>query len=150
MEAFCQIQAPGLFDEVYGSMLKQRNKLIILQWVRKVSTLHSLGVYSGQDLIQISIPKLTLQLRKHSKHGHSTLLIFNFFFKLSFLPPSCKPPPSYNTLGSACNIFEPRMATRSEHFAHKDCGVSQIFKLMVSTSEKKLNNINGIVWRQVK
>ena len=26
MEAFCQIQAPGLFDEVYGSMLKQRNK----------------------------------------------------------------------------------------------------------------------------
>ena len=32
----------------------------------------------------------------------------------------------------------------------EDSGVSQIFKLMVSTSEKKLKNVNGVVWRQVK
>ena len=37
------------------------------------------------------------------------------------------------------------MAAGSEHFACQDGGVSQIFKLMVSTSEKKLNNINGVV-----
>ena len=42
-------------------------------------------------------------------------------------------------------FFEPRTATGSEHFARQDSGVSQIFKLMVSTSEKKLNNINGVV-----
>ena len=42
------------------------------------------------------------------------------------------------------------MATGSEHFARQDSGVSQIFKLMVSTSEKKLNNINGVVRGQVK
>ena len=44
----------------------------------------------------------------------------------------------------------PRTATGSEHFARQDSGVSQIFKLIVSTSEKKVNNINGVEWRQVK
>ena len=38
-----------------------------------------------------------------------------------------------------------QLATGSEHFARQDSGVSQIFKLAVSTSEKKLNNINGFV-----
>ena len=40
--------------------------------------------------------------------------------------------------------------TGSEHFAAQDLGLSQIFKLIVSTSEKRLKNINVVVWRQVK
>ena len=47
-------------------------------------------------------------------------------------------------LKQACNVFEPRTATGSEHFARQDSGVSQIFKLMVSTCEKRLNNINVV------
>ena len=38
-----------------------------------------------------------------------------------------------------------RTATGSEHFAREDNGVSQIFKLMVSTSEKKLSDVNGVL-----
>ena len=53
-----------------------------------MSILHILSVYSSQDLIQISIPKLVLQLGKLSVLGHSTLLIFNFFF---FYSPSHLP-----------------------------------------------------------
>ena len=37
-----------------------------------------------------------------------------------------------------------------EHFACEDSGLCQIFKLMVSTSEKIPNNINVVAWRQVK
>ena len=44
----------------------------------------------------------------------------------------------------ASNVFEPRIATGSEHFGR------QIFKLIVSTGEKRLNNINVVVWRQVE
>ena len=42
-------------------------------------------------------------------------------------------------------VFEPRTATGSENFARQDRGLSQIFKLIVSTSEKRLNNINVVV-----
>ena len=46
-------------------------------------------------------------------------------------------------LGSlSMQVFEPRAATGSEHFARQDSGLSQIFKLIVSTSKKRLNNIN--------
>ena len=38
-------------------------------------------------------------------------------------------------------FFEPPTATGSEHFARQDSGLSQIFKLIVSTSKKRLNNI---------
>ena len=41
--------------------------------------MHSLDVYSGQDLIQISILKFMLQVWKYNVHGHSTLLILNLF-----------------------------------------------------------------------
>ena len=37
------------------------------------------------------------------------------------------------------------MATASEHFSRQDSGLSQIFKLMVTTSKKRLNNINVVV-----
>lgn len=47
-----------------------------------MSILHILSVYSCKELIQISI----LKLGKHKIQGHSTLLIFNFFF-LAFSPP---------------------------------------------------------------
>ena len=33
----------------------------------------------------------------------------------------------------------------SEHFARQDSGLFQIFKLIVSTSEKRLNNVNVVV-----
>ena len=38
----------------------------------------------------------------------------------------------------------------SEYFAYQDSGLSQIFKLIVSISEKILNNRNTVVRRQVK
>ena len=41
--------------------------------------------------------------------------------------------------------FEPRTETGSEHFACQDNGLSQIFKLIVSTSENILNNIIAVV-----
>ena len=47
-------------------------------------------------------------------------------------------------------IFEPRTETGSEHFAYKGIGVSQIFKLIISTKEEILNNFNVVVWSQVK
>ena len=40
------------------------------------------------------------------------------------------------------------MDTGNEQF--QDISLSQIFKLIVSTSEKMLNIMNVIVWRQVK
>ena len=45
-----------------------------------MSVLHILSVYSSQDLIQISILKLTLHLPKHNVNEYSTLLNFNSFF----------------------------------------------------------------------
>ena len=39
------------------------------------------------------------------------------------------------------DVFEPRMETGSEHFACQDNGFSQTLKLIVSASEKILNNI---------
>ena len=43
---------------------------------------------------------------------------------------------------------ETRMDTGNEQF--QDISLSQIFKLIVSTSEKMLNIMNVIVWRQAK
>ena len=40
------------------------------------------------------------------------------------------------------------MDTGNEQF--QDISLSQIFKLIVSTSEKMLNIMNVVVWRQVK
>ena len=57
---------------------------------------------------------------------------------------------SYTYIGLSMQRFWATDANRSEHFARQFSRVSQIFKLMVSTSEKKLNNTNGVVWRQVK
>jgi len=42
------------------------------------------------------------------------------------------------------------METRNEHFRCQGSGFSQIFQLIVSTSEKILNNINVVLKRQVK
>ena len=47
-------------------------------------------------------------------------------------------------------IFIIRTATGSEHFAGQGKCLPQIFKVIVSTSAKKLKNINVVVWRQVK
>ena len=38
--------------------------------------------------------------------------------------------------------FEKRTATGREHFAFQNCGVSQIFVLVISNGEKVLSNIN--------
>jgi len=43
------------------------------------------------------------------------------------------------------NVFEPQTATGSEQFARQDIGLSQIFKLIVSTSEKRLQNTYVVV-----
>ena len=43
------------------------------------------------------------------------------------------------------HVFEAQTATGSEDFAWQNSGLSQIFKLMVSLTEKKLNNINVVV-----
>ena len=43
----------------------------------------------------------------------------------------------------ASDVFEARTETGGEHFAY--IGLSQIFKLIVSTIEKTLNNLNVIV-----
>ena len=50
-----------------------------------------------------------------------------------------------NRKPKACNVFEPQMATRREHFGRQDSGLFQIFKLMASTHGKRLNNINVVV-----
>ena len=48
-------------------------------------------------------------------------------------------------------VFGPRTETGSEYFAYHDSGLSaRFFKLIVSTSEKLLNNINVVVWKHVK
>ena len=48
-------------------------------------------------------------------------------------------------------VFESRTETGSEHFSYKDSGLSQIFKLIVSTSEKIFtDNINVVLRRQFK
>ena len=43
-----------------------------------------------------------------------------------------------------------RDGNRSEHYVRQDSGLPQIFKLIVSTSEKRINNIKVVEWRQVK
>lgn len=48
------------------------------------------------------------------------------------------------------NIFEPQMEAASEHFTCQDSGLTQIFKIMVSASEKILNNRNVVLRGQVK
>ena len=50
----------------------------------------------------------------------------------------------------ASDVFEPRAETGSKHFAYQGIGLFQISKLMVSSSENLHNNINVLVWRQVK
>ena len=42
------------------------------------------------------------------------------------------------------------MENGREHFARQDSGLSQMFKLVVSTSEKILYNIYVVLRRQVK
>ena len=81
METFCQIQAPGQFQEVYGSMLKGKK-------TRKPNKTNN-SFYLTQDLIQISALKLIFHLRKHSAHRNSSLIIN---FPLAMLPS----PPSNN------------------------------------------------------
>ena len=49
----------------------------------------------------------------------------------------------------ASDVFEPRAETGNEHLAYHDSDFSLIFKLIVSISEKILNNTNVVVWRQV-
>ena len=50
---------------------------------------------------------------------------------------------SEQLLGSlSMQVFEPRTATGSEHFARQDSGLSQSFNLIVSTSKKRLKNFN--------
>lgn len=53
MEEFCKIHAPGLFDEVYGSILNDTRqsptkKRKELQRVRTVALMHSLSFYRNQ------------------------------------------------------------------------------------------------------
>ena len=43
------------------------------------------------------------------------------------------------------DVFEPKTETESGHFACQDSDFSQIFKLIVSASEKILNNTNVAV-----
>ena len=43
--------------------------------------------------------------------------------------------------------FLRRTETGILHFACQDSGLSQIFQLIVSASEKTLNSINVVVWR---
>ena len=45
----------------------------------------------------------------------------------------------------ACNVFDRQTATRSEDFACQESGLSLIFKLIASSSEKKLNNVNVVM-----
>ena len=45
--------------------------------------------------------------------------------------------------------FESRTETGSSHFAFQDSGLSKIFKVIVSTTYKILNNLNVVVIRQV-
>ena len=45
----------------------------------------------------------------------------------------------------ASKVFEARTETGGEHFAYEDIVLSQIFKLIVSNSEKIRNNLNVIV-----
>ena len=45
-------------------------------------------------------------------------------------------------------VFEPRTETGTEHFARLDSGPVRIFKLIVSTTEKMLNNIKVVIRRK--
>ena len=51
---------------------------------------------------------------------------------------------------SARDVFEQQKETGSGHFTCQGRGLSHIFKLIVSNSEKILNDINVVVRRQVK
>ena len=48
------------------------------------------------------------------------------------------------------SLFEPWTATGSEYFTHVDRNLSWVFKLILSTRERTLPNINVVVWRHVK
>ena len=55
LEEFCKIHAPGLFDEVYGSILNDTREIPAtkrkeLQQVRTVAIMHSLSFYRNQVL----------------------------------------------------------------------------------------------------
>ena len=41
----------------------------------------------------------------------------------------------------ATDAFEPQTETKTEHFACQDSGLSQIFKLIISTIEKILTTV---------
>ena len=56
----------------------------------------------------------------------------------------------YNRELKQATFFKSRTETRSEYFKCQDIGLSQIFKLIVFTSEKILNNINIVVCKRVK
>ena len=56
----------------------------------------------------------------------------------------------YQEVASAHNIFELQTPTAREHFAPQESGLSQIFKLIVSSSENRLHNTNVAVWTKVK
>ena len=43
------------------------------------------------------------------------------------------------------NVFEPQTGTGREQFARQDIGLSQIFKLIVSTSKKMFQNTYVVV-----
>jgi len=47
-------------------------------------------------------------------------------------------------------VFEPLAGTRSERFICQNVDLCQICKLTVSPSERVLENVNVVVWRQVK
>lgn len=49
-----------------------------------------------------------------------------------------------------CNVFKPWRETRSLPSLFQDCVLPQIIKLIVSSSEKILDNLNVVVGRQVK
>ena len=72
----------------------------------------------------------------------SRLLVFHFS------PTSPPPDPDKKKLRK--RRFWATDGNGSEYFAYQDSGLSQIFKLIVSISEKILNNRNTVVRRQVK
>lgn len=58
--------------------------------------------------------------------------------------------PLSSSRGDIGELFEQRTETGSLYFSCLGSGLSEVCKLIVSTSEKILNDINVVVTRQVK
>ena len=80
----------------------------------------------------------------------SVFLILSSSFLILFLVYSVFLILYFPFKKKVCKVFKPWRETRSVPSLFQDCVLPQIFKLIVSSNEKILDNLNVVVGRQVK